>query len=147
MEYKTKTEFRVLIVEPQKPPYTVEMELDLDVLQTMVGGSIQFAPLDRNTSLYCNAEGKLRGLPGNHRLDNGDIVTGTFVIFYDDGTGVKASLTNEQVEKYMRRFKEPKQFSYQQVKDISHPIVKAFRSRDEFIETFFDEEAEDDMER
>lgn len=147
MEYKAKTVFRMLIVEPQKPPYAAEIDLDLDVLQTLVGGGIQFASLDRNTSLYCNAEGKLRGLPGNRRLDNGDIVTGIFVIFYDDGTGVKASLTDEQIEKYMRRFKEPEQFSYQQVKDISRPTVKAFRSKDEFIETFFDEEAEDDMER
>ena len=151
MEYKAKNEFRVLIVEPQKPPYAVEIDFNLDVLQALVGGSIQLVTLDRNTSLYCNAEGKLLGLPGNRRLDNGDIVTGTFVIFYDDGTGEKASLTDEQVEKYMRRFKEPEQFSYQQVKDISRPAVRAFRSKDEFTQVLFDAEAgnedEDEMER
>lgn len=150
MEYKEKNEFSVLIVEPQKPPYAVEIDFNLDVLQVLVGGSIQLVPLDRNTSLYCNAEGKRLGFPGNRRLDNGDIVVGTFVIFYDDGTGEKASLTDEQVEKYMRRFKEPEQFSYQQVKDISCPAVKAFRSPDEFIQALFDAEAEadeDDMER
>lgn len=151
MEYKAKNEFRVLIVEPQKPPYAVEIDFNLDVLQALVGGSIQFAPLDRNTSLYCNSEGKLSGLPGNRRLDNGDIVVGTFIIFRDDGTGVEASLTDEQIEKYMRRFKEPEQFSYQQVKDISRSSVKTFRSPDEFIQALFDEEAEneaeDEMER
>lgn len=150
MEYKEKNEFRVLIVEPQKPPYAVKIDFNLDVLQALVGGSIQLVPLDRNTSLYCNAEGKRLGFPGNRRLDNGDIVVGTFVIFYDDGTGEKASLTDEQVEKYMRRFKEPEQFSYQQVKDISRPAVKAFRSPDKFIQALFDAEAEadeDDMER
>lgn len=146
MEYKDKTEFRVLIVEPQKSLYAAEIDLDMDILQTLVGGSIH-VPLDRHTSLYCNAEGKLQGLPGNRRLDNGDIVTGTFVIFYDDGTGDNASLTDEQVERYMRRFKEPEQFSYQQGKDIGRPTVRAFHSKDEFIEAFLDEETEDDMER
>lgn len=129
MEYKDKTEFRVLIVEPQKSPYAAEIDLDLDILQTLVGGSIQFVPLDRHSSLYRNAEGKLQGLPGNRRLDNGDIVTGTFVIFYDDGTRDNASLTDEQVERYMRRFKEPEQFSYQQVKDIGLLLSGLFAAR------------------
>jgi hypothetical protein len=71
-------EFRVLIVEPEKPPYVAEIENNLRFLQEMVGGNIQYVGLDRDTFFYCNEEGKLLGLQGNRKLDNGDIVTGTF---------------------------------------------------------------------
>ena len=139
---------RVLIVEPKKPPYVAEIENSLDVLQEMVGGDIQYVGLDRDTFFYCNEEGKLLGLPGNRRLDNGDIVAGTVIICRDDGTGVEASLTDEQIEKYMQRFREPERYTSQEIKDVSYFSVKSFNSRDEFINAIFDEEAgdEDEME-
>ena len=143
---KDINKLRVLIVEPEKPPYVAEIENDLDVLQELVGGDIQFAGLDRDAFLYCNAEGKLLRLPGNRRLDNGDIVAGTFIICRDDGTGVEASLTDEQIEKYMQRFREPERYTSQEIKDVSYVSVKSFNSRDEFIKAIFDEEAEDEAE-
>lgn len=147
MEYKEKSTFRVLVVEPQKPPYTAELDMELDELQALVGGNIQFMQLDPNTALYCNADGKLLGLPGNRRLDNGDIIAGTFVIYHDDGTDQKASLTDIQVKRYMRRFKEPERFSHQQVKNICRPAVRIFSGKDEFFRALFNEEDEDDLER
>lgn len=137
---------RVLIVEPERPPRLAEIESSLDVFQALVGGDIQFAELDRDAFIYCNAEGKLLGLQGNRRLDNGDIVVGTFIICREDGTGVEASLTDEQIEKYMQRFKEPEWFTFQEIKDVSHVSIKSFISRDDFIKAIFEDEAEEDDE-
>lgn len=137
---------RVLIVEPRKPPHVAEIESNLDVLQELVGGNIQFVGLDMDTFIYCNEEGKLLGLQGNRRLDNGDIVVGTFIICREDGTGVEASLTDEQIEKYMQRFKEPERYTPQEIKDVSHVSIKSFNSRDDFIKAIFEDEAEDEDE-
>lgn len=137
---------RVLIVEPEKPPHVAEIESNLDVFQELVGGDIQFVEFDRDAFIYCNAEGKLLRLPGNRRLDNGDIVVGTFIICREDGTGVEASLTDEQIEKYMRRFKEPERYTLHEIKDVSHVSIKSFNSRDDFIKAIFEDEAEDEDE-
>ena len=137
---------RVLIVEPEKPPYVAEIENNLRSLQEMVGGNIQYVGLDRDTFFYCNEEGKLLGLPGNRKLDNGDIVAGTFIICREDGTGEEASLTDEQIEKYMRRFREPEQYTTQEIKDVSHVSIEFFNSRDDFIEAIFEDVAEDEDE-
>jgi len=137
---------RVLIVEPEKPPYVAEIENNLRSLQELVGGNIQYVGLDRDTFIYCNEEGKLLGLQGNRKLDTGDIVAGTFIICREDGTGEEASLTDEQIEKYMRRFREPEQYTTQEIKDVSHVSIEFFNSRDDFIEAIFEDEAEDEDE-
>lgn len=137
---------RVLIVEPEKPPYAAEIESSLDVLQELVGGDIQYVGLDMDTFLYCNEEGKLLGLQGNRRLDNGDIVAGTFIICREDGTGEEASLTVEQIEKYMRRFREPERYTVQNVEDTSYVSVKFCNSMDDFLKALFNDEAEDEDE-
>lgn len=131
----------VLIVEPEKLPRKVEMEVSYEALRELVGGDIEMVGLDRDTFLYCNAEGKLLGLPGNRKLDNGDIVAGTFILLRDDGTGIEASLTDKQIEKYMARFIKTEQYTKNEVKDISFMSIQTYRKSEDF------EEAEDDLER
>jgi len=138
--------FRVLVVEPEKPPYVAKIENDLRSLQEIVGGDIQYVGLDRNTFFYCNEEGKLLGLQGNRKLDNGDIVAGTFIICREDGTGEEASLTDEQIEKYMRRFREPELYTVQEVEDTSYVSVKSYDSSDDFFKALFNDEDEDEDE-
>ena len=131
----------VLIVEPEKLPRKAEMEVSYEALRELVGGDIEMVGLDRDTFLYCNAEGKLLGLPGNRKLDNGDIVAGTFILLRDDGTGIEASLTDKQIEKYMARFMEIEQYTKNEVKDTSFMSIQTYRKSEDF------EEAEDDLER
>lgn len=137
---------RVLIVEPEKPPYIAEIKNNLEVLQELLNGNIQYVGLDSDTFLYCNEEGKLLGLQGNRKLDNGDIVAGTFIICREDGTGEEASLTDKQIEKYMRRFMEPEQYTVQDVEATSYVSVKPCNSMDDFFKELSDDEAEDDNE-
>lgn len=114
---------RILVVEPLKAPFTVNIENELEEMQKIVGGDIEFVPLpDSDCHIYCNDEGKLDGLPGNRRMVNNDIICGTFFICADDGEGADASLSDEQVARYMERFGEPERFTDEEAHSFSYEI-------------------------
>ena len=100
----------VLLVEPQKAPHEAEIGSDLKSMQNAVGGDIQAVyPYDDPVALVCNEEGKLNGLPLNRRLEDYDIIAGTFFIC---GLGKEdfASLPPELMAKYSEKFARPEQF-------------------------------------
>ncbi len=97
---------RGIHVRVGEKPEVIEFENKYQELRRLVGGNIELVPLDKNTIMYCNEEGKLIGLDGNRRLNNGDIIAGNFIILGDDGGEESISLTDEQIEKYTKRFDE-----------------------------------------
>lgn len=106
---------KVLIVEPYKEPSVVELENSLESLHNDVGGMIEAVYLESDILLLCNEEGKILGLDGNRKLDNGDIIAGTFLVCGTNNEGEMISLNNEQFEKYSERFKNPEQYTLQEV--------------------------------
>lgn len=105
----------VLMVEPGKVPYAVDIGEGLEALQAAVGGDIQAVyPYDDPVALICNEEGKYMGLPLNRALrdDEGniyDIVAGNFFLCglgEEDFTDLPADL----MEKYRQQFEHPEQF-------------------------------------
>ncbi len=108
---------KILIVEPEKVPYTKTINGTLKEMQNIVGGTIQVLyPFPEEVALVCNDEGKLTGLPANRGLfdESGelyDIICGTFFIcgapaYIDNFT----SLTQEQSEQFQKRFNSPEMF-------------------------------------
>lgn len=106
---------KVLMVEPGKSPYEIEIEGGLESLQAAVGGDIQATyPYEDPVALICNDEGKLLGMPLNRALyDDGgrmyDIVAGNFLIVglgEEDFTDLPADL----MEKFGEQFKYPEKF-------------------------------------
>lgn len=103
---------KVVIVEPEKQPYTSEIPADLDAYQQIVGGWIEVVrPFSDNVCIVCNEEGKLIGLPPNRPLSHDgrvyDVISGTFfVVGIDFGREGQefCSLTDEQVEMYTDYF-------------------------------------------
>ena len=103
---------KVLIIEPLKKPYVKEMPNTLEAKQAIVGGLIQaIYPFDHpEIALVCNDEGKLNQLPLNRALfdKNGniiDIVAGTFFLCSAPADSENfESLSDEQIEKYKKRF-------------------------------------------
>jgi hypothetical protein len=107
-----ENQIRVLVVEPDKTPYAQHIENDYRAMQKLVDGCIEFVPLpEPDCHLYCNDEGKLNHMTGNRRLDNGDVICGTFFICAHDGEGNDISLNDTQLQYYMERFGEPERFT------------------------------------
>lgn len=116
--------YRVVFVEPGQPACEKEIGTDLSDLQEAVGGLIECVYAhDDQTILVCNDEGKLMGLEGNRRLDNGSIIAGSFFIIGDDGENFR-SLTDAEVSRYLQTYAEPQQISQQEVQaDMSYYVI------------------------
>lgn len=106
----------VLMVKAGEKPESMSIDNNLSVMQKAVGGYIEVVPLDGDTVLICNEEGKIHGLPLNravydehHRMT--EIIAGDFFICNappdrEDFT----SLTEKQLEKYTKTFNFPQKF-------------------------------------
>ena len=108
---------RILLVDPGKPPRTMEIGDALEAMQTVVGGSIQAVyPFKEAVALICNDKGKLLGLPLNRvlRLDNGevyDVIAGAiFLCAAPPDSDRFASLTEEQIAHYTEQFRAIEHF-------------------------------------
>ena len=109
---------RVVMVEVGRKAYEMELENSLGSMQCAVGGLIQavYEPGGRDAALICNDEGKLLNLPLNRALrdEEGeiyDIIAGTFFVCGAPPDSESfASLTDEQVAYWLRRFAKPEFF-------------------------------------
>ena len=96
----------VLIVEPYKLPYEKEIPNTLEAKQKIVGGYIEQTCIldDDSVFLICNEEGKINGMRPNRDIGY-DIIFGPFIIVGDsDENGNYTSLSEEQIEKYKKKF-------------------------------------------
>lgn len=140
-------QIKVLVVEPMKAPYEKLIDNDYRAMQEIVGGCIEFVALpDGECHLYCNEEGRLDGLTGNRKMDNDNIICGTFFICADNGEGDDKSLTDSQIEYYSERFKEPESFQSNETSFDGYKI-KSFRTVDEFLKSLGTETHNDGIER
>ncbi len=103
---------KIIYVEPRRLPFVSEIEHTLEAEQRAVGGLIE--PVynhEDDTCIICNEEGKLIGLEGNRRIGDGSsIIAGPFFICGLTNDGFRG-LTDEEVVKYMERFREPEEIS------------------------------------
>lgn len=118
--HKPENLLRVVMVEPNKAPYAAEVENKLDALQRAVGGGliqVTYPFFDEDgTIIFSNDESKLIGMEGNRKI-HGELYAGPLFIARDDGEGGTVSLTDELIEKYLERFKEPEQYTAEDVED------------------------------
>ena len=109
---------RIVIVEQGRKPYKTELERDLESMQHCVGGDIEavYEPGGRDAALICNDEGKLLNLPLNRALrdEEGeiyDVIAGSFFVCGAPPDSESfTSLTDEQVDYWLKRFAEPEFF-------------------------------------
>ncbi len=108
----------------------MELEDSLGAMQRCVGGTIEavYEPGGRDAALICNDEGKLLGLPLNRALrdEEGeiyDVVAGTFFICGAPPDSESfTSLTDEQVDYWLKRFAKPEFFVRVNGKIICVPV-------------------------
>ena len=105
----------VLMVEPGKAPYEMQIGSDLQSMQAVVGGYLEAVyPFEQPVALVCRESGKLDGLTLNRALrdsdgDIYDIIAGTFFIA---GLGESdfTDLPHELAEQFAERFRQPEMF-------------------------------------
>ena len=106
---------RVVYVELGRPAYEAEIPHTLEAEQKAVGGLIECVYNKDDTALDCNDEGKLRGMEGNRRLNNGrTVIAGPFFVCgltEDDFRG----LTESEAQTYLERFAQPEDISQDEV--------------------------------
>ena len=117
----------VLMVEPGKAPYEMQIGSDLQSMQVLVGGYIQAVyPFEQPVALVCCESGKLDGLPLNRALrdsdgDIYDIIAGTFFIA---GLGESdfTDLPHELAEQFAEQFRQPEMFLQEGDKIVAAPM-------------------------
>ena len=122
---KSDNLLKVVYVEPNKPAYIAEIEHTLDGEQRAVQGMIEAVYChDDDTCIICNEEGKLIGMEGNRRYNNGqNIIAGPFFVVGLQGDSFR-SLTEEEQAKYMDKYAIPEEISQEEVEgDIGFTIV------------------------
>ena len=114
---------RVVYVEPNKPPYVAEIENTLEGKQRAVQGYIEPVYIENDgTCLIGNEEAKLIGMEGNRRIGPSSIIAGPFFVCGTTEENFRG-LTDEEVTKYMDRFKNPELISQDEVQsDIGFTI-------------------------
>ena len=108
---------RALYVTPGNEPEIIEFKHDIKEMQRLVGGLIQpVYAFEDDGVIVCNDEGKLLGMPLNRGLydETGklyDIIAGDFFICRAPVNSEDfESLTEDQIEKYMDKFRYPEAF-------------------------------------
>ena len=98
-----------IIVKPvDGKPYVANIKDELSEYQQLVGGNIESFPISDNTTVLCNEEGKLRGLPYNCNIKREAFVGTIAFIGYDEDKFVDVPMSIADVEK--------------ECKDLSHKI-------------------------
>lgn len=103
---------KILVVEPEKKPYSREISDDVHGMQEVVRGLIEpirFEP--KNDAIaFCNEEFLFNGSRPNRQV-GGVMVHRTFFVvgnvFNEYGEEISVSLTDEQIEKYSEKFESP----------------------------------------
>ena len=101
---------KILKVEPGKPPCVKEIANDFKASQEEVEGDIECVGFGDGCVAVINAEGKLNGMQPNRR-NGDDIICGPFFICGDTPDGDFISLTEQQIEKYRKKYANEMVFS------------------------------------
>ena len=99
-----KGKIRCILVKVFEQPKGVEIENNLSTLQKYVGGLIDIVEIEEDVDIIINDEGKLLSLSPNLVLyEFRDIIVGDFLVV-GQKNGETISLSEEKIEKYMKRF-------------------------------------------
>lgn len=103
LEEKAKN--KILIVEPNKEPYTKSVQ-DIEQALIEIIGELAYFTLKSRIDLVYNAEGKINNLPFNRVMED-DVLCGTFAIVGHFGDEW-CSLTSKQIRFYKKQFQKRK---------------------------------------
>lgn len=102
-----KKKINIVYKEVGKKPIKLEIEDDLKSFQKLVDGYIQALNVEENVCIICDKEGVLKiKKPNIQHKTYGTIVGDIFVVGSNIKTGQFVSLTENQIEKYIKELNE-----------------------------------------
>lgn len=114
--YHCPKTIRVVIVEADKHPRIDFINNNLESMQSVVDGLIEEIDINDGAVLVCNEEGKLNNLKANRSVGD-DIIAGTFFIAGDKGYEHLVSLSDEQIDLFIKQFYEIEQHTQEEMID------------------------------
>lgn len=111
----TSDEIQIVVVEPNKKPYAKMIPNDLEAMQGIVNGWIENITIGSTKSgaqiaMIVNEEGRLIGLPANRIVNRLGLIVGTFFITANNLEGDQVSLSDEEAEGLIQKFKSVEVF-------------------------------------
>ncbi len=114
LAHKPDNLLKVVYVEPHKS--AVIKEIDEEGFARAVEGSYERIYTKDNCFFVCNQNAKFEGMEGNRTYNDGEeIIAGPFVVVGRGENLSFRSLTDEEAERYMKRFAEPEEISQDEV--------------------------------
>lgn len=99
-----KKTIRILLIEPKKEPYILEVENLVKEILNRIGKRMSIIPVETNTVVVLNDKGKLLKQFASNKVMKRKF-RATTIIVAKDNLGELCSLTNNQIEKYKDIFK------------------------------------------
>ena len=131
---------KVIVCRPLEKAEVIEINDDLDTMQSLVGGMIEeYMPFDDDAAIVCNEEGKMMGLPLNRAVKDEDgrvmdIICGDFFICYAPIESEEfLSLPPEMEKKYKEKFAWPETFMQTEngIRAVAYEPKEAVKMRDD----------------
>ena len=105
---------RILVVEPERVPYEMEIDGSLESMQKVVDGMIEAVyPYKEKVALVCNDEGLINGMKLNRAIpETESVIAGTFFVC---GLGEERfeSLDEKQMQIFKEKFAQKELFMQQ----------------------------------
>lgn len=101
---------KVIVMRPERDPEVKDIKGDLTSFQLAVEGYIEQAGAltisgEKMVVLYCNEDGKLKGLPYNYTRRDGELIVGPVLAVKVDDHGREVGLTVTEAAEVMMHLK------------------------------------------
>lgn len=127
-------DIKAIIIEPKKGPRVETIDGSLENLQQLVGGTLIeiLYPFEDNIGMVVSESGKLDGMELNRALYDAsgeiyDVVSGTIILVGLSEEDI-TSLSDEQVEKYMKVYEIPEAFFLYGPRLLVFPLLDVIES-------------------
>lgn len=105
------SKIRVIVKKVGEEPQITEIENSYEAISSIVEGYVEHIYLSNEVGCWLNEEGKLKQLPLNMKLQdckgkNFDLLNGNLVLIQEEEDKISISMTDENVDKYLKQFGE-----------------------------------------
>lgn len=115
---------RAIKIMPGQRPEVINISSDYKELRNIIGGIVEYVPMEKNLMLLCDEEFKLKNLELNRRVEGINIAGPILIIGGpEDEESVLTGLTDEDIVELKSKYMEIPTFTDEEKKQV--PIIEA----------------------